>query len=520
MREEETSPGLGEYVDVVRRRGVWIVTIVPAVILLSVYLAFSLQAQYRSTATIILEASSIPQELIRTSVANYAHQELEVISGRVMTVESLTELVRDFDPYPEETRMTVQQKAQRVLANMELEEVDPVTLEPLVNSEALSVHYQNPNPQRAAAGAQRLANLFLTYHQRERTKAAQEAAKLVADQADRLNTELHQLDDEYARLRTQHGAALPDAKDRTEMQRDRAERDLEDSQRLLRAAQERESLLSIQLSGMSPNLLANKGDLTDLPTVKAQLADAEQRYTPDHPDVKRLRRALASLLAQQGTRGSGASSVKPDNPEYLRVASELESAKREVAALQRSVDNARDRLDSYSALLRSSPEVERQFADLQRRRESLQAQYQQSQEKVNSAAMGQQFEAAKQGEHFSMIRAPGVASSPYYPNRLGMILLGVVLGSVLAAVAVAIAEASDASVRGARDVERPGEASVLLGGIPEIRRPRDLRRRRLVWGSVCAVYALFAVLVVATVIHANSRAPRVASSEESSSHSP
>ena len=98
MREEETSPGLGEYVDVVRRRGVWIVTIVPAVILLSVYLAFSLQAQYRSTATIILEASSIPQELIRTSVANYAHQELEVISGRVMTVESLTELVRDFDP--------------------------------------------------------------------------------------------------------------------------------------------------------------------------------------------------------------------------------------------------------------------------------------------------------------------------------------------------------------------------------------------------------------------------------------
>jgi succinoglycan biosynthesis transport protein ExoP len=501
-RGEEASPGFGDYADLIRRRALWIVTIVPAVILLSVYLAFALPTQYRSTATIILEPSSIPPELIKTSVASYAHQEIQIISGRVMTLETMMGLVRDFDPYPEETQMTLQQKAQRVLTDMGLEEVDAVTLEPLVNSEALSIHYQNPNPQRAAAVALRLADLFLSYHQRERSKSAQEASKLIADQNNALNAELHKLDDEYAQLRMRHGDALPDAKDRNVVGLDRAERDVDDAQRMLRAAQERESLLSIQLSGMSPNLLANKGDLTDLPTVKAQLADAEQRYTPDHPDVKRLRRALASLLAQQNGRGSGTAAVKADNPEYLRVASELESAKREVAALQRTSANARAKLDQYSALLRSSPEIERQFADLQRRRESLHTQFQQSQEKMNSAAMGQQFEAAKQGEHFSMIRAPYAASSPYYPNRLGMILLGVVLAGLIAAIAVAIAEGSDATVRGARDIEGSGQASLLLGGIPVILRQEDHHRRRLVWGSVCAVYMLFALVVAATVLHA------------------
>lgn len=508
MRKDEPTPGFGDYAALIRRRGALIVTIVPAVILLSVYLAFALPAEYRSTATIILEPSSIPQELIKTSVASYADQEIEVISGRVMTVETLTGLVRQFDPYPEES-LTLEQKAQRILADMQLQKVDPVTLEPLEKSDAFSLHYQNPNPKRAAAVAQRLADLFLTYHQRERARAAEEAAKLIAVQADALNAELHQLDDEYAQLRMKHGDALPDAKDRNESGRDRAERDLDDLQRQLRAAQERESLLSIQLNGISPNLLANKGDLTDLPTVKAQLADAEQRYTPDHPDVKRLRRALASLMAQQNGRGSGPATNKADNPEYQRVASELDSAHKEVAALQRSTENARAKLDEYASLLRSSPEIERQYADLQRRRESLQTQFQQSQEKVNSAEMGQQFEASKQGEHFSLIRAPSAASSPYYPNRLGMILLGVVLGGVIAAGAVAIAESSDATVRGAKDLVHSGEASLLLGGIPEILRPEDYRRRRLVWGSVCAVYLVVAGLVAVTVIHAQMRANSV-----------
>jgi len=508
MKPDDSTPGFGDYAALVRRRGVWIVMIVPAVFLLSVYLAYALPARYRSTATIILEPSSIPPELIKTTVASYADQEIEVISGRVMTLETLAGMVRQFDPYPEDKKMTVEQKAQRVLASMQLQKVDPVTMEPLERSDAFSLHYENPNPQRAAAVARRLADLFLTYHQRERTLAAEEASKLIATQADELNAELHKLDNEYAQLRLRHGDALPDAKDRNEGGRDRAERDLDDLQRQLRAAQERESLLSIQLNGISPNLLANKGDLTDLPTVKAQLADAEQRYTPDHPDVKRLRRALASLLAQQNGRGADAA-VTADNPEYQRVASELQAARKEVTALQRSMDGARSRLESYTALLQSSPEIERQYADLQRRRESLQAQFQQSQEKVNSAAMGEQFEAAKQGEHFSLIRTPFAASTPYYPNRLGMVLLGLVLGGVIAGLAVAVAESSDATVRGPKDIGRNGEGSLLLGGIPEILRPEDFRRRRLLWGSVCAVYLVAAAVVAATAMHANARANAV-----------
>lgn len=505
MALNESAPGFGAYKSLIRRRGAWIATIVPAVILLSVYFAFALPPLYRSTAIIILEPSSIPEEFIKTTVASYADQQIEIISGRVMTPDTLADLVRQFDPYPDQPNLSVDQKAQRVLAAIQLQRIDPVTFEPLEKSAAFSLSYQNPNPARAAIVTQRLSDLFLTYHQRERTRAAQEASKLIAGQADELTKQLRELDQEYAQLREQHGDALPDAKDRNEVGMDRAERDVDDLQRQLRDAQERETLLNAQLSNLSPNLLANKGDLTDLATVKAQLADAEQRYTPDHPDVKRLRRVLQDLLAQQSSGVAHSPSVKPDNPDYIRVASQADAAHKEVVALQDNVARAHAKLDEYSAFLRSSPEIERQYTDLQRRRESLQNQFQQVQDKVKSAEMGQAFEAQKQGEHFTLLRAPNAASSPSYPNRLGLILLGIVLGSAIAAVVVTIIESSDETVRGANDLLDTDDMP-LLGGVPEILRVEDHRRRRLVWGSVCAVYLAAAIFVGITIVQAQMRA--------------
>jgi uncharacterized protein involved in exopolysaccharide biosynthesis len=504
MALNESNPGLAEYVTLFRRRRVWILTIVPAALLIAMYLAYAIPSLYQSTSTIILEQSSIPQELVKTTVASYANQQIDIISGRVLSVESLRELVSAYNPYPNEPNLTLDQRAAKVLANTSVQRVDPVTLEPRLESSALSIHYQNPSPRRAAEVARRLGDLFLTYQQRERTMSAKSTAKLLAERAADITAQLGKLDDEYAQLRIRHGDALPDAKDRNEAGRDRAERELDELQSRLRTAQEKESLLSIQLNGISPNLMSNsKGDLTDLATVRAQLADAEQRYTPDHPDVKRLRRALASLVAEQNARGDGGG-IKADNPEYRRVASQLDSARKEVNALQSGVSRSLAQQAQYAAYLRSSPEIEREYNDLQRRRQGLQTQYQEIQDKLHSAQMGQVMESERQGERFSLIGEPVIASSPSYPNRLGLIALGLVLGCVIAAIAVAVAESSDVTVRGSRDLAGLGQVN-LLGGVPEILRSQDIRRKRLVWGSVALVYLVAAFLVAFTMAEATAR---------------
>ena len=49
----------------------------------------------------MLELSSVPKDIIETTVISYADQQIEIVQGRVMTVESLLRIVHEIDPYPE-----------------------------------------------------------------------------------------------------------------------------------------------------------------------------------------------------------------------------------------------------------------------------------------------------------------------------------------------------------------------------------------------------------------------------------
>lgn len=497
MSKESVAPGLGDYASILRRRWAYVVTIAPAVILLAVYFAFALAPEFQSSATIMLEPSSVPKDLVETTVASYADKQIEIVQSRVMTLDALKQLVTQYDPYPQETTLSASAKAQRIIENTSFERVDPVTMKTLLESTAFSLHYNNQDPQRAAAVASKLANLFLTYNQRSRAEAAKQAAAFLAEQAKGLAKELQDADAQLAQLKAKYGDALPDAQRSNDAKLDGARRDLQVIERDIRAAEEKESALSLQLNEISPNLVSLGGDLTDLAKVKAQLAEAEQRYTPDHPDVKRLRRAMEDLLAKNASGNN--KGVKPNNPDYLRVESQLESARKELSALRGTAARTNQEIAGIMRDIASAPAVEREFSDVNRRREALQNKYQQLQNQLQNAQLAQSFEAESRGERFTLVRAPFPAKLPVYPNRIGLILLGIVLGFGLTAAVVSIVESSDPSVRGPSDL--PEIAGVkLLGAIPIILTTSDRRRRIVIWSGVASIYGIAIVIVGFTIV--------------------
>jgi uncharacterized protein involved in exopolysaccharide biosynthesis len=241
--------------------------------------------------------------------------------------------------------------------------------------------------------------------------------------------------------------------------------------------------------------------MTDLATVRAQLAEAEQRYTPDNPVVKRLRKAMETLVAQNnaGRNGDGA-----NNPQYLTTQSQLAAVRRELANLQMQAGKAREQIAQYSGFLHSTPAVEREYADISRRRQVAQTEYQQLHDKLQNAQLAQSFETEQYGERFTLLRPPTPASLPAYPNRLGFILLGLVLGGALSVGAVAIAETLDSRVRNSRDLpEMPGV--VLLSSIPLIPTSVDRRRHKKWVISYAVVAGAMLVAVSVTIVFALQR---------------
>jgi polysaccharide chain length determinant protein (PEP-CTERM system associated) len=497
MNTPSPESGLGVYARILRRRAIYIATIAPVFILLAVYLAFAITPQYQSTATILLEPSSVDPKVVTTTVISYSNTQIEIVQGRVMTTDTLKELVKEDDPYPG-SKLDPYEKAQQVLEDTTLERVDPVTMKPLQESNAFSLHYRNSDKERAAEVAARLAKLFLTYNQKSRQQAAQGAAAFLATQAQDVNRQMHAIDEEIKAFKNQHGDALPEYIARNEASIDREQHELENIQQEIVRVEEKESLLSVQLSQTSPSMITTAGDATDLPTVRAKLAEAQQRYTPDHPEVKRLKQALQLLSAEQSAVSAGGIVANANNPLYQTTANQLQSARKELAGLRQQAAKKTADIEQLEQVLHRTPGVEREYSDIMRRRNSLQNTYQAIQDKLQNAQIAQNFETEQGGERFTLIRPPLPGKLPVYPNRIGLILLGIVLGGLFSGIAVAIAEAGDPNIRDVHDLPVLGDA-LLLAAIPHISNSRDRRRRRLAVVSWAAAYAA-ALFVVGTVV--------------------
>ncbi len=496
------SSGLVDYFGALRRRYIYLITILPAAIFICVCAAFAITPKYRSTATIMLETSSVPKDIIETTVISYADQQIEIVQGRVMTVDSLQQIVKDIDPYPKKKNWTAAEKAQQILNDTTLERVDPVTLKPQAESNAFSLHYDNPSPELATAINARLAQQFLEFNQRVRTEAAGEARGFLQKQSEGIQQQMRENDAKIAELKHKYGEALPEFLLRNQSAVEDLLHQQDNLQQQILAAQEKESVLTLQLSQMSPNLITQSGDLTDVATVRAKLTEAEQRYTPDHPEVKRLRHALETLMAQTGSASGG--NQPSNNPQYQLTQTQLKAARNELANLQRQFNATTAKLAQRRELVSQTPVAERAVSEIYRHKEALQNEYQRVQDKLQNANLAETFESHQGGERFALVHASSVPGLPVYPNRVGLILIGLVFGAALAGIAVAVAESTDHRIRSAADLHLPDDIP-MLAAIPFISNSGDRWRRRARFTSLLGAYSVAIVVMVAVILSSRLR---------------
>jgi polysaccharide chain length determinant protein (PEP-CTERM system associated) len=499
---------LAEYGRLLRRRWVYLATIIPGVLAASILAAYLLPPKYRATGTIMLEPSSIPKEMVSSTVHDiedvpaYAQQELELERRRIMTPEELVDVVKHVDPYPNRSDLTPEMKAQTIYEDTMVERVDPITFKPLDQSTAFSINYDNPDAHIAKKLANELVNRFITYNQHSRTAEATAAYEFLHSQAKQLETEMLGLEQQLAKFKLQYGSALPDMQTHNLSRMDSLQRDLDQTQQQLLVAQEKESQLQLQLNTLSPSLTAAVSDWrTQLAKLRSDLIDAQAKYTPEHPEVKRLQRAIADLQ-KQGAASSKIGAATPDNPDYLQIKSQLDSARGEVAGLQTSESRIRGDLGAYEKNLTIAPNVEREYTALARSYDNAHTRYEDLQTKMKNAALAQHMEEEQRGERFTLLHEPKEPTKPHFPNRLGIILLGVVLGSAIAFGVAALVDASDPTVRGIDDLQSIMEIQA-VGTVPFLYRPEDKRRRRLRRVAAAAAYTAASVLVAVVVVLAH-----------------
>lgn len=294
---------------------------------------------------------------------------------------------------------------------------------------------------------------------------------------------------------------------------------IQKAQAELAIAANRRSELDRQLRGEAPSLsggsmIAAGGAAGDeisarIKETQTKLDELLLRYTEKHPEVLALRETLAELEKRRDTEiealrrgdiGAAASTGASANPVFQSIQLASNQTDVEMAAIRAEIVERQRKVSELRRLVNTVPEVEAEYARLNRDYEVTKLQYTALVDRLEKAKLGEQAEATG-SVRFEVIDPPNAAFRPVSPNRLllitGVLLCGLVVGG---GVAYLMAQLEPVFMHSRSLGEITGLP--VLGVVSvTLLEPLRLKNRIDSWGYSAALIGLFTVF--ATVMQFN-----------------
>ncbi|ARN74080.1 GumC family protein [Oceanicoccus sagamiensis] len=512
---EENSTSIGDYIAVLRRRKKQL--LYPAAITFFIVLLVALlwPATYRSSATILIEEQSIPQDFVQSMITTFANQQIEIIRQRTMTLKNIMDLVDNYNLYDKDemkrktrTEIAGEFKDDVKVGLVNAQVIDPRSGRPTEATIAFTLSYEHGNASKAQKVANELVNLYLNENLKNRSEKAQGASEFLEAEAKSLEIVLVDLETKLAAFKQENEGSMPEAYVYNQSIIERTERELlEITSRKNELEKRRLSLSSdlAQASPYAPTVLSSGeqvlSDYDRLKSLKSEFTRKSALYSEEHPDISRLKREIAELeesmgggllpkdiaeqvrgeqvildglnqkyesdhpkvVAQQkivdelSNQSSAESSVEstevaPDNPSYVFLSTQLKTVEAEEKALIEKSEVLSNKISDYEERIARTPMVEQEYNNLKRNYRNAQAKYEEINAKKLGADVARNLEQDRKGQRFVLIEPPALPEEAASPKRVIIILVGFVLSGVVGLGFVLVAEAMDPGLRGEKAI--------------------------------------------------------------------
>src|SRR5262249_4263702 len=200
------------------------------------------------------------------------------------------------------------------------------------------------------------------------------------------------------------------------------------------------------------------------------------------------------------------SSETPDvpSPAMLQIENQLKANQLETKLRQRAIDATKRDISNYQARLNEAPLREQEFIDITRGYEQSKANYDSLLQKKNSSAVAERLERTQQGEHFRILDPPSLPQKPYFPNRLKLCGIGLVVGLLLGGGIAAGTEFLDDRIYSEEVLTKLVPVKI-MSEIPTIMTTEEDRQRKRSVGALWVTAALIFVSIAAgsafTLLH-------------------
>ncbi len=485
----------------------WIVGPIAAA---TVYL---LPDRYESSARVYVDTQSILKPLMSgLAVQPNVDQQISILSRTLISRPNVEKLIRMAD-----LDLTVKTKEEREALIASVTKALEIRVAGRDNLYTLA--YTDTDAERAKRVVQSLVSMFVESGLGDKRKDSDTARKFIEEQIKSYEQKLEEAENRLKEFKLRNLSTVGSGgRDYFAKMTDASEQ-LGQARLALREAENARDTLKRQLVGEEPVLLPDNPSSAVLSTVSVPELDGRievqkkaldgllQRFTEQHPDVVGARKMIAQLEAQKMQEvqarkklapASGGSSLG-SNPVFQQLKMSLAEAEANVASLKARVTEYESRVQTLNAASRMLPQIEAEFAQLNRDYDVNKRNYDQLVSRRESASMAVEMGATSGVADFRLIDPPTVPSKPAAPNRLllmpaaGMaaLLLGTVISFLISQIRPTFSDVN---------VLREVTGLAVLGSVSLLSdqdRMRSIRRGKIAFlGCLGALIGLFGAMTL------------------------
>ena len=485
----------------------------------AVYVVHRLPAVYRAETAILVESQRIPERYVSATVDPDLLDRLNALSAQILSASRLTGIIEKYDLYREERKRL---DLEEILAKMRAD----ITIKPdrvlVGHSTVFRVSFQGPNPVVVAQVANQIGTFFIDENLRQRETEAAGTSEFLESQLAQAKKRLEEQEAMLSQYKLSHNGELPqqenallsslgqvkvqlmgvqDALNRTQQNKTILEASLTSAQSAAESFKQMASAAPSEASAEASNTLGVTASVAQpqrtSDKLAAQLEALMIRYTPNHPEVRRVKAELQRALNAEALMSAAtpepartettetkspavaAKPVRPISPEVAqslaanrdRIDSlklQIATANKETSDLNKEREDILRNLASIEARIDKLPVREQQLAAVTRDYETTKAAYQSLLDKKLASDVAADMEKRQKAERFVPLEAARVPEKPIKPKR-ELLIAGGCLFSLALSMAVAIGlEFRKGVLLG--EWELP-DSVVVLGRIPVIVSP-------------------------------------------------
>ena len=461
---ENLMPDYKKYLQlVVRRKKLF--TVLALLVMTGIFaMSFLLPKRYESTSTVFIENNVVGEMVKGITVVPSMEDSIKVLTYAITSRSLLAKVVDSLGMNPGGKDAAREGLIRKLQANTQVK---------LKDTNLFTISFTDQNPKVARDFVNTLIRAYIEQNMSSKRGESNDATRFLTEQIGTFNSRLERAEGEVNKYKREKGGIISVDEGKLFQEISIAQQKLYDLE-----------LKRRQIEGMRQvTRKTNDPLLSKLGVLQKKLDDLLVQYTESFPEVIQVKGDIETVKEQ--LKGRASRGYEPlDQQEVAKIESE-------VSAMKISEDGLHRYIASNKALLQNIPAAKAGLEKLEMEKQNQKNIYDQLFARQGQAEVSKQMEVENKATTFRVVDPAILPLRPSSPDRLKIMLMGIVGGIAASFGLLLLIDQLDGSVKDVEFIK--GLSAPLLAVIPRMQYPALVirqRRRAVSFFTVAGVYFL------------------------------